>query len=761
MTKLVRTQKEMEGRFEDVWVLVDDEDDVETWGADADLSLVGRPAERQDGAACAAGRVRFTVDVALPGMLHAAVLRSPYAHARVTHLDLDAARTVPGVRAVLGPDSEVSFTAQSPVLLAEPQYAGQPIAAVAADTAAAAAAGVDALALAAEPLAHIVDPDEALRDQRFTRDPSEEGRGDAEAALASAEVRVELQMETPAHLQTPLEPHAAVAVWDGDRLTAWISTQGMFSARDELAGLFGLDKQQVRVLTEYVGGGFGGKQGAGTEAILAAELARVSGRPVRLVNDRHAEQLDGGRRAWTRQSVRLGASRDGTLTAIDVDAVISMGQGGWLFPVLVPALTLYRCSDARGMAFPLKTNLRAQNAFRAPGVTEGTTAFEQAIDELALALELDPLELRRRNHIDVDQRGGNPYSSKHLLACYDRAAELAGWADRERLREPQSDGLLRGMGCATQIWWGGGGPPSHATVRLDGSGFALVATGIQDIGTGTLTSARIVAAEELGLSLEQVRAIGGDTAPNLYGPVAGGSQTTASVMPAVRSAAAKVRKTLLGLASDVLEISVDDLVVREGRIRSRDGGLDVAVTEVTAKLGDATIDGSGARGPNPDGFAVNTFGCQIAQVAVDPGLGEVRVERVVAVHDVGRIVNPLLASSQVEGGVLQGVAYALSEELVIDPTTGVPVNATLDDYKLPTIADVPEIVIDFPGVHDANLPNVGAKGLGEPPIVPTAAAIANAFAHATGRRCAALPMTRARVLETLGEAGLAPTEALR
>ncbi len=749
MTRLVKTQREMEGRFEDVWVLVDEEDDVETWPDDADLAVVGRPATRQDGLARAAGRVRYTVDVALPGMLHAAVLRSPVGHGRVTGLDLDAARATPGVRAVVGPETEVSFTTRAPLLLGEPQYAGQPIAVVAADSVDAAAAGVAALALAIEPLPHVVDPDEALRDQRFTRDPFEEGRGDAEAALAAADVQVEVQIETPAHLQTPLEPHAAVASWDGDRLTAWISTQGMFAARDELAELFGIGKDQVRVLTEYVGGGFGGKQGAGTEAILAAELARVTGRPVRLVNDRHAEQLDGGRRAWTRQSVRLGARRDGTLVAVDADAVISMGQGGWVFPVLVPALTLYRCADVRCMAFPLKTNLRPQNAFRAPGVTEGTTVFEQAIDELALALDIDPLDVRRINHVDFDQRGGNPYSSKHVLACYDRAAELAGWSEREALREPQVDGLLRGMGCATQIWWGGGGPPSHATVRLDGAGHALVATGIQDIGTGTLTSARMVAAEELGLALEQVWAIGGDTAPNLYGPVAGGSQTTASVMPAVRSAAAKVRKTLLGLASDVLEIAADDLVVRDGRIRSSDGGLDVAVTEVTEKLGDATIDGSGTRGPNPDGFAVNTFGCQIAQVAVDAAVGEVRVERVVAVHDIGRVVNPLLAGSQVEGGVLQGVAYALSEELVIDPTAGVPVNASLDDYKLPTIVDVPEIVVDFAGVHDANLPNLGSKGLGEPPIVPTAAAIANAFAHATGRRCSALPMTRARVLEAL------------
>jgi xanthine dehydrogenase YagR molybdenum-binding subunit len=749
MARLVRTQTEMEGRFEDVWTLVDEEDDLETWPADAELDLVGTPATRQTGARRLAGAARFTVDVRLPGMLHAAVLRSPVAHGRVTRLDLEAARAMPGVRAAIAPESEVGYTVRSPLLAAEPQYAGEPIAVVAADTPAQAEAALAALALEIETLPHVVDPHESLRDQRFTRDPSEQGRGDVEAALAGAEVRVELELETPAQLQTPLEPHAAVAAWDGDELTAWISTQGMYAARDELVERFGLGRERVRVITEFVGGGFGAKQGAGVEATLAAELARVTGRPVRLVNDRHAEQLDGGRRAWTKQSVRLGATRDGTLVAVDADAVISMGQGGWLFPVLAPALTLYRCDDVRGMAFPVRTNLRAQNAFRAPGMMEGIAALEQAMDELALALEIDPLELRRRNHADVDQASGLPYSSKRLLQCYDRAAELAEWDDRERLQEPQPDGLLRGMGCATQIWWGGGGPPAHATVRLGGDGHALVVTGIQDIGTGTLTTARLVAAEELGLQLDKVRVVGGDTAPNLYGPVAGGSMTTPSVMPAVRSAAAKARKTLLQLASDVFEIAADDLTVRGGRIRSRDGAIDAEVTEVTEKLGDATIDGSGTRGPNPDGFRVQTFGCQIAQVAIDAATGEVRVERVVAVHDVGRIVNPLGASSQVEGGVLQGMAFALSEELVIDPTTGVPVNPTLDDYKLPTIADVPEIVIDFADVADENLPNVGAKGLGEPPIIPTAAAIANAFRHATGRRSAALPLTRARVLEAL------------
>ncbi len=746
-TRFVKTQREMEGRFEDVWALVDEEDDLETWPETAALELVGKAATRQDGPVRASGAARFTVDVALPGMLHARVLRAPVARCRVTGLDLEAARAVPGVRAALGPDGPFAMTGDA-VLTAEPAWAGAPLAVVAADTPEAAEAGLAALA----PVLEDVPPlllEAGLDEQRFTEEPREQLRGDPDAAFAAADVVVEVECETPAHVQTPLEPHAAVARWDGDELTAWISTQGIFDARRELAKRFGLQAEQVRVLAEFIGGGFGAKQGAGVEAILAAELARVTGRPVRLALSRHEDQLVGGRRAHTRQTVKLGARRDGALQAIELAAVVDMGASGWIFPVAEPALSLYACPNVRAMTFPVRTSLRAQNAFRAPGVVEGVTVLDQAMDELAAALDLDPLELRRLNHVDRDQGSDLPYSSKRLLACYDRAAELAGWEGRAALRDEQPDGLLRGMGCATQIWWGGGGPPAHASIRLDKDGRALVTTGIQDIGTGTLTAARIVAAEELGLPLDRVVARGGDTGPNLYGPVAGGSMTTPAVLPAVRSAAGKVRRTLLGLAADVFEIAADDLTVTGGRIRSRDGALDQDVIEVTGKLGNATIDGSGTRGPNPEGFRVNTFGCQIAQVAVDAGTGVVRVERVVAVHDVGRIVNPLAASSQVEGGVIQGVGYALTEELLVDPTSGMPVNGHLDDYKVPGIADVPEIVVDFVDLPDANLPNLGAKGLGEPPIVPTAAAVANAFAHATGRRPAALPLTPQRVLETL------------
>ena len=747
MPRLVKTVTEMEGRFEEKWVLVE-EDGIISWEPEAELTVVGKPAPRQTGPQRVSGLARFTVDVALPGMLHAAVLRSPVAHGRVKALQIDAARAVSGVRAVLGPETELSFTQRSGPLYAEPDYAGAPIAVVAADTLAAAKAGVRALALEIDPLSFVVDIETAFRDQRIDGDPFEDTRGDVVAALAAAEVSIELQVETPGQLQTPIEPHAAVAWWKPDELICWIATQGIFDARDELTRRFNVPKERVRVIAEFIGGGFGGKQNAGFEALLAVELSKRTGRPVRLVLDRHGEQLDGGCRPATHQTVRLGASRDGTLTAIDAEALVEYGMAGWR-AVTTPATTLYRCANTRGIEANLRLDLRRGNAFRAPAVMEGITALEQAMDELSIELGLDPLDLRRRNFTDRDQSADLPYTSNALLYCYDRVAELAGWGQRDALRAQQDDGLLRGMGCATQIWWGGGGPPSHATCRIGGYGVARVTIGVQDIGTGSLTTARIVAAEELGLPLDRVLVVGGDTGPNIYGPVAGGSQTTPSVMPAVRGAAADVKRKLLALAGDVFEAAVGDLEMKDGRIRTRDGGLDQPYTEVTMKLGQASIDGSGMRGPNPDGFRANTFGCQIAQVAVDSGTGEVFVEGIWAVHDIGRVINPLGASSQAEGGILQGMAYALSEERVIDRTTGVPVNATLDDYKVPTMMDTPPITVEFAPVPDVRLNTVGAKGLGEPPIIPTAAAIANAFRHATGRRPRALPLTPSRVLELL------------
>jgi CO/xanthine dehydrogenase Mo-binding subunit len=748
MTRLVKTTTEMEGRFEEKWVLVDEDDQLEAWAADAALRVVGQPATRLTGPQRVSGTARYTTDVTLAGMLHAVVLRSPHAHATLRAIDADAARATPGVRAVLTPDTPLGFSLKRGPLHAEPVYAGAPVAVVCADTEPQARQALAALDARFEPLPFVVDTDTAFREQRFDGDPHEQSRGDVDAATATADITVELTLDTPTQLQTALEPHAAVCWWQPAGLTCWVSTQGIFDAQQELSRRFDLPKERVRVIAEYVGGGFGAKQGAGVEALLAAELSRVTGRPVRLVNDRHGEQLDAGSRPATRQTVRLAARSDGTLVAVDAETLTQFGMAGWR-AVNTPAMSLYACDAARGVEANLSLHLRQGNAFRAPAIMEGVTALEQAIDELAIRLAIDPLDLRRRNHAAADQPSGKPYTLNGLLACYDTVARLSGWADRDQLRGPQPDGLLRGVGVAAGIWWGGGGPPAHATIRLGSNGVATVIVGVQDIGTGTLTTTQIVAAEELGFPLDRVVVSGGDTQPNIYAPVAGGSQITPSVTPAVRSAAAEVKRTLLKLAGDVFEASPDDLALADGRIRSRDGALDEPYTAVTSKLGNATIDGSGMRGPNPDEYRVNTFGCQVAQVAVDVGTGVVVCEAIWAVHDIGRVINPLGASSQVEGGVLQGVGYALTEQRRVDPTLGVPTNATLDDYKLPTIADTPRVTVAFVNEPDTLLSSVGAKGLGEPPVIPTAAAIANAFRHATGRRAAALPLTPQRVLETL------------
>jgi len=477
------------------WALLDSESELATWPDDQEFDHVGKPVARPDGQMRASGAARYTVDVVLPGMLYGAVLRSPHPHARLTKLDLEAARAVEGVRAAIGPETAVPSSRSiaqfpdKPLLREEVEWAGQAVAAVAADTLEAAEAGLAALAPEWDVLGFVVDPDVALNGQRFTFDPPQKTRGDSEAALAAADVKIELTVETPGQVQVPLEPHVSVADWRPDGLTLWSSTQGIYGARAELADMFDLPIERVRVIAEFVGGGFGAKNGADLDAIVATELSRRSGRPVRVALDRHAEQLDGGRRPATRQTYRLGASSDGTMVAVEADALVLVGAGGHFTEfmasrVVTPASILYAVENYTGQVFPLRLNLRGGNAFRAPSVTEGVTVLEQAIDELAAALGMDPLELRRRIHVDHDQESGEPYSNKRLLECYDRVAEISGWAGRDRLRDPQPDGLLRGMGCATLIWYGAGGPPAQATVRISSDGVATVITGIQDVGNG-------------------------------------------------------------------------------------------------------------------------------------------------------------------------------------------------------------------------------------------------------------------------------------
>jgi CO/xanthine dehydrogenase Mo-binding subunit len=715
-----------------------EEDVLDQW-PEGPLSAVGQPAIRLEGRERARGEAIYTADLPLPGMLHAAVLRSPHAHARVRSLDLAPALASPGVRAAAGPEDLDVFTR-------EPGYPGAPVAAIAADTFAAAQAAVARIAVEWEVLEPLLDPEEAVERGALIGEPKHYERGDIDRGLAAADVVIEAEYRTQTVLHNALETHQAVCRWEGNALTVYTSTQFIWGVRSEVAERLGLPPDKVRVVCRYMGGGFGAKNEAGDYTFIAAELARRTGRPVRCALTRREENLASGNRHATIQRLTAGARADGTLTALAGEFVMAVGWHGFQSTTAGPMQMLYACENVRTVEYGAKLNTGPNDAFRAPGFVEGTFGLECLLDELAARLQLDPLELRRLNHADADLLGGRPFSSKNLLECYRRAEPH--WSRREGVRARSEGSWRRGVGLASQIWFGGGGPPSYAWVRVGSDARATVVTAMQDIGTGTRTAMAQIAAEELGLPLDRVDVTLGDSARGPYASVSAGSSTTPSMGPAVRAAAADAARQILEIAAQRYDLPDGAVSLSDGRLVSVDGGS-WPLDELTGLLGDAQILGRGARGPNPTGMRVLTFGVHVAEVAVDVETGELRVERIAAIHDIGRVINPLGASSQVEGGVIQGIGHTLSEQRLLDPESGVVLTQTLDAYKLPTIADVPEIVTELLDIPDPHLTSLGAKGLGEPPIIPVAAAIANAIRDATGADIRSLPITREEMLRAL------------
>jgi xanthine dehydrogenase YagR molybdenum-binding subunit len=741
VARLIRTEKEVEGRYTEQWVVVEDEGAIDPWPA-GPLKTVGQPVPRADGHQRARGQAIYTADLALPGMLHAAVLRSPFARARVNKLDLTRAREAGWVRGAIGPDD-------CDVLTSEPGYHGAPVAAVAADSPRVALEALELIDAEWEELEPLLDPEEAVKRGELHEEPRRYERGDADAGFAEADVVVEAEYRTQTVLHNSLETHQSVCRWEGDTLEVYISTQFIWGIRDSVAEKLGLPPDRVRVVCNFMGGGFGAKNSPGDYTYIAIALATQTGAPVRCALTRREENLASGNRNATLQRLRAGARSDGTLVALEGEFVNAVGWDGWSGPTYGPMEMLYACENVRTLTYGARLNTPPNAAFRAPGFVEGTFGLECLLDELAARLELDPLKLRTRNHADNDLADGRPYSSKNLLECYKRAEPH--WARRDEVRARSEGPVRRGVGLASQIWYGGGGPPSYAWVRVGSDGRATVVTAMQDIGTGTRTAMAQIAAEELGLPLERVRVELGDSARGPYASISAGSSTTPSMGPAVRAAAADAARQLIEIAAQRFHLEESVLSLRDGRIVSADGGS-WKLEEVTGLLEDAQILGKGARGPNPTGMRVLTFGIQVAEVAVDVETGEVVVERIAAIHDVGRVINPLGARSQVEGGIIQGVGHTLSEERLVDPASGRVLTQTLDAYKLPTIADVPEIVVDLLDIPDEHLTNLGSKGLGEPPIVPTAAAIANAIRDATGADVRSLPVSREEMLRALSEA---------
>ncbi len=760
MLKKIKTTVEFEGRTSEILV---DVPDIETpvWPDNAKLDYVGHAIPRVDGDQLVTGAAKYASDIFLSNMLYARILRSPHPHARIRAIDASRAEKLPGVKAVISAFNtdpirwhRTSFLFDQTVRLV-----GDEVAAVAAVDEETADDAIRLIEVDYEPLPFVSDMEAALKPDapKLWPDgnlvggkPIVYSRGDITKGFAEADVIAEETFRTQTELHTCLETHGSVAMWEGDHLTVWDSTQGVFSVRDTVAAALHLPANHVRVVMQYMGGGFGSKLEAGKYTVIAALLARRANRPVRLILTREEEQMNTGNRPATVQRVKMGVKKDGTLTAIELKAYNGNGAYWGGTPCGMPYQEMYLCPNVRTEDHLVYFNAGRSRATRAPGYVPGTFGLESMMDILARKLGIDPLDLRRKNDVTVDQSGDEPlpYSQKLLNKLYDAGAKQIDWADRHHRREANSSATKkRGVGVASQIWGGGGGPPSYAIVKVTRDGSIDVFCGTQDLGTGTRTILTQIVAEELGIAMDQVDAHIGDTENCPYSALSGGSMTAASAGPAVRAVAADARQQLFEYAALTLKAKPEELASRGGKIFVKMNprkSMDLKAAAQAA--GNNMIIGRGLRGPNQEGYSLNTFGAHFAEVEIDTETGHVTLLRHVAGHNSGRVLNPLTFANQIQGAVVQSLGYALTEERVIDPSTGVPLNANIENYKPVTAMEVPVIEPIMLTDVDEHACTLGSRGIGEPPRIAAAAAIANAVADALGVRIKELPITPDKIL---------------
>ncbi|GAB3849689.1 xanthine dehydrogenase family protein molybdopterin-binding subunit [Dactylosporangium cerinum] len=728
-------------------------------------TALGASIDRVDGRQKVSGRAQYSSDVTYPGLVHAALVRSTIAAGRITGIDASRAEAAPGVVAVVTPDNAPRVERGPDGLWSQPPpplqqrtivHHGQYVALVVADTAeqaAAAARLVDVAYERAEAVLDLDDPRAVTVENPFGSDQT---RGDSAAGLAAADVIVDAGYTTPDETNNPMGLFATVAAWDGDRLTVHDATQWPDATRATLAAAFGVPERDVRVLAPFVGGGFGAGLRVWPHVVLTAMAARAVGRPVKLVLTRPQMFTGIGHRTATVQRVRIGARRDGTLTAIEHHSVQTGAVDDDNLPEPVTAVSAvgYACPNVTTRDSLRRLNIPVPSSMRGPGDAQGHFALECALDELAYSLGIDPLELRLRNHADEHPQLRLPWSSKALRECYERGAERFGWWDRDPTPHSTRRGdTLVGYGMAgVSFFWFQ--QPCDARATIDREGRAFVRSAATDIGTGTYTVMTQLSAERLGLRVDQVRMGLGDTELPTA-PPQGGSSMTASLGSAIHAAAGNLVQAFLDLVADDIAsplrgLAAADVVAVDGRLQRRD---DPSISESYGQMlerhdrTDLTADGSAAPAtPEELGLApAGPFAARFAEVHVDADLGRIRVARLVSVVDAGRILNAKTARSQIIGGAVGGIGMALLEDTVTDPATGRIANATFGDYLIPVNADVPDLDVTFVGEPDRFNP-VGVKGVGEIGLVGVAPAIANAVFHATGRRIRDLPLTLDKLL---------------
>lgn len=737
-----------------------------------DLEYIGKPIERWDGHLKVTGRARYTADVQLSGMLYAKFVNAAVPHARVTAVDTSAAETLPGVRAVY-----VIETVLGNAVLRDPslektkypvvRYAGQPIAAVAATSPQVAEEAADKVKVTYETLPFVVDQDLAreanaplvfpgaadaagsagggggeanLKQTGNVHGPAVHKQGDAEQGFKDADVVVEARYRTQVQTHSTLETHGVVADWKPDLLTVYASTQGTASVREELAGYFKLPISKVRVITEFMGGGFGAKFGAGNPGVVAAILSQKTGAPVRLMLDREEEHLSVGNRPSSDQHLRIGAKKDGTLTAVQLIAYGTAGCGTGA-GCAGPAQNLYKWASLHVEENDVFTNAGPAAAFRAPGHPQGAFALEQSIDELADRLSIDPIDLRDR----IDE---NPV--RRVQRQVVRNSDI--WKSRNPKVNVDAGPIKRGVGLSQSVWYRFITMSSSAEVRVHKDGSVEVLSAVQDIGSGIKTVLAQIVAEQFGVPPAMIAVKVGDTNYPV-GPASGGSTTTASITPVVRDAAWQAAQKFLASAAPALGTTADDLTLSGGMVGSSSGKLKpISFKAAAAKMNTDEVSAQAKRIPDYDRKKYDTYGgVDVAEVKVDTETGRIHVNRVLAVHDCGRPVNPAQVISQINGGVIQGISYTLFEHRLLDPNYGLMVNANLDKYKIAGACEVPQIEVILTESYIGQS-STDASGIGEAAgIISAGASIANAVYNATGVRIRHLPMTPAVVLAALNQ----------
>jgi CO/xanthine dehydrogenase Mo-binding subunit len=760
------------------------------------LRVIGKATQRLDGRFKVTGAAKYTADVHPPGMLFGKMLTSPYPHARVKSIDTSAAEKAPGVKAVhvldtvQGVATEKKKEGEAPDKYPMVRFAGQPIAGVAATSQQEADEATRLIKIEFEELPFVVDEYKAREKDAplvFTGPAEQSGsagggggpaglpqvgnvRGPATGgnkkpneiadAFTKAAAAVEAEFKTQVQTHCALEPHGVVVDYKRDGIRCWASTQGTGSVRKDLADLFGFKQSQVQVITEYMGGGFGAKFGAGNPGVLAAYLSKKAGAPVRMMCDRKEEHLGTGNRPSSNQKYKIAADKDGNLLALHL---VNFGTGGVGTGAGAsgPAQNLYTCPAICTEDYDVFTHAGPAAAFRAPGHPQAIFGLEQAMDELAEKLGVDPLQFREK----IDPSDARK-TERQI------GAEKIGWTNRKPAGS-DTGSVKRGIGFAQAIWYRFSSRDSHCEVRVTKDGSVELMSSVQDIGGGIRTALAQIVAEELGLKPTDITIKIGDTQyPN--GPASGGSVTTNSITPAARKAAWEVKnKIAAAIAPKVGAANADDVVFADGKVSGKpDPSKSMSFRKACSQMGTETVSSTvqraedypvdtppgqpqqqggqrrprGPRGKGSGGLG----GVQFAQVAVDTETGVIKVEKIVAVHDCGRPINPLGLVSQINGGVIQGMSYALYENRILDRNTGLMVNPNLEQYKIAGSKEMPQIDVHVIEQYWGKS-NTDAAGIGEPAIVPTAGAIANAVYNAIGVRIRQIPMTPAVVLAAIAE----------